>query len=127
VAANLLEGHHTTADYTAIPSVVFTIPPLARVGVDEDAARAAGLRFTTRHEDTSSWYSSRRLGEAVSAFKVLVEEDTGRLLGAHLLGPHADETINLFALAMRSGVTADRFRQILWAYPTQASDTPYMV
>ena len=43
------------------------------------------------------------------------------------LGPHADETINLFALAMRAGVTAERLKQMLWAYPTQASDVAYMV
>ena len=127
VAANLLEGNHERADYTAVPSVVFTIPPLARVGLTEDEAGARGMRFTVRHEETSTWYSSRRVGEEASAFKVLVEEDTGRLLGAHLLGPHADETINLFALAMRAGIPADRFKQMLWSYPTHASDTAYMV
>ena len=127
VAANLLEGNRTTADYTAIPSVVFTTPPLARVGLTEEEARSAGLQFTTRYEDTATWYSSRRVGETASAFKVLAEKGSGRLLGAHLLGPHADETINLFALAMRAGVTADRFKQMLWAYPTHASDTAYML
>lgn len=127
VAANLLEGANTEVDYSAIPSVVFTIPPLARVGLTEAQARAAGLRFTTRHEDTSSWYSSRRVGETASAFKTLIEEGSGRLLGAHILGPQADETISLFGIAMRSGVTADRLKQTIWAYPTHASDLTYMV
>ena len=127
VAANLLDDAHAQVDYTSVPSVVFTIPPLARVGLTEDQARAAGLRFTTHKEDTSSWYSSRRAGETASGFKMLIEAGSGRLLGAHLLGPHADETINLFALAMRSGVTADRLKQMIWAYPTQASDVGYMV
>ena len=127
VAANLIEGAHREIDYSAVPSVVFTIPPLARVGLTEDQARTAGLRFTTRHEDMSTWYSSRRLGETASAFKVLIEQESGRLLGAHLLGPHADETINLFASAMRFGVTADRLKQMIWAYPTQGSDIAYMV
>ena len=48
-----------------------------------------------------------------SAFKVLVEEGTGRIIGAHLLGPGSDETINLFALAMRNGITADRLADAL--------------
>jgi glutathione reductase (NADPH) len=126
VAANLLESIPTAAEYEAIPSVVFTIPPLAAVGLTEAGARARDLEFSARLQDTSSWYSSRRLAEAFSGSKVLVEHGTGRILGAHLLGPHADETINLFALAMRAGVTADRFKQVLWAYPTHASDTPYM-
>jgi glutathione reductase (NADPH) len=127
VAANILEGANTTVDYSAIPSVVFTIPPLARVGLAEDEARRDGLRFTTHSEDTSTWYSSRRVAERASAFKLLIERDSHRVLGAHLLGPHADETINVFALAIRSGVTADRLKQMIWAYPTHASDIAYMV
>jgi glutathione reductase (NADPH) len=127
VAANLLGGPHVTADYAAIPSVVFTVPPLAGVGLTEHQATEHALEFTVNRQDTSTWYSSRRLGEEYSAFKVLVETHSRRILGAHLLGPHADETINLFALAMRAGFTADQLKDVLWAYPTQASDTAYMV
>ena len=127
VAANILDGTNTAVDYSAIPSVVFTIPPLARVGLAEDEARRDGLRFTARYQDTSTWYSSRRVAERASAFKVLVEQGSRRLLGAHLLGPHADETINVFALAIRSGVAADQLKQMIWAYPTHASDITHMV
>lgn len=127
VAANLLEGRLTTADYRVIPSVLFTLPPLARVGLSENDARASHSDCEVKHGDTSGWYSSRRVGEQYSAFKVVIEKRTDRILGAHLLGPSADETINLFALAMRTGVTARQFKQMLWAYPTHASDTAYMV
>jgi glutathione reductase (NADPH) len=56
VASNLLRGNHRTPDYRGIPSVVFTSPPLAGVGLQEAAAREQGLRFRMRHEDTSTWY-----------------------------------------------------------------------
>jgi glutathione reductase (NADPH) len=127
VAANLLEGNHTRTEYVAVPSVVFTIPPLARVGLDEGEARNRQLQFSVRHEDTAGWNSSRRVGERHSAFKVLVERGTDRIVGAHLLGPRADETINLFGLAMRAGIPVGQLRQMLWAYPTQASDIAYML
>jgi glutathione reductase (NADPH) len=127
VATNLLEGNRLTPSYEAIPSVVFTTPPLARVGLGEDEARANGVSFVSHHDDTSAWHSSRRVGETHSAFNVLVEPASGRILGAHLLGPHADEAINLFALVMRAGVTVDRFKEMLWAYPTIGADTAYMV
>lgn len=127
VAANLLNGNHATADYACVPSVVFTIPPLASVGLQEQTARQEGRRFTVKREDTAGWYSSRRIGETCSGYKVLVEDDTGRILGAHLLGPQAEETINLFAVAMRWGKTAADIKDVLFAYPTHASDIAYMV
>ncbi len=127
VARNLLEGNRHTPNYTGIPSVVFTTPPLARVGLLEDAARAQGLRFTTHHEDTSGWYSSRRVALPHTGFKVLVEEGSERILGAHLLGLHTEEVINLFALVMRAGLRATDLKQMVYAYPTSASDISYMV
>lgn len=127
VAANLLKGNHLKPDYRGIPSVVFTTPPLAGVGLDERAAREQGLRFRIKHENTSTWYSSRRVAETCSGFKVLIEESTDRILGAHLLGPDAGETINLFALAIRSGMSASALKEMIFAYPTHASDVTYML
>ncbi len=127
VAANLLEGNHLTASYTAIPTVAFTVPPLASIGLSERAARDKGLRFRIQREITTAWYSSRRVAEESSGFKVLIEEDTDHILGAHLLGPHAEETINLFALAIKSGITASGLRETIFAYPTLASDVRYML
>src|SRR5947208_4816335 len=74
VARNLLEGNRHTPNYAGIPSVVFTTPPLVRVGLLEEAARAQGLRFTTHHEDTASWYSSRRVALPNTGFKTRMEE-----------------------------------------------------
>ena len=127
VASNLLKGNRHKPDYSGIPTVVFTIPPLASVGLSEEAARQQGLRFRTKHETTSNWYSSRRVGETVSAYKVLVEEDTDRILGAHLLGGQAEEVINLFALAIRSGIPAKSLKHTLFAYPSHGSDVAYML
>lgn len=127
VASNLLNGNHCTADYRGIPTVVFTVPPLASVGLSEEAARQEGLRFRIKHESTSNWYSSRRVGETVSGYKVLVEEGTHRIRGAHLLGIHAEEVINLFALAIRAGMAAQDLKHALLAYPSQGSDVAYML
>ncbi len=126
-AANLLEGNHRTADYAGMASVAFTIPPLAAVGLREEAARQQGLRFRVQAENTGGWYSSRRVGEEYSGFKVLIEEGSERILGAHLLGPHAEETINLFALAIRAGLRASDLKDELFSYPTHASDVRYML
>jgi glutathione reductase (NADPH) len=127
VAANLLEGNHRQPNYTGIASVVFTVPALALAGLTEETARARGLQFRVHRADTSQWFSSLRLGETTSGFKVLVEEESQRILGAHLFGPHAEEVINVFAVAVRFGIPAEELKQVLFAYPTSASDVVHML
>jgi glutathione reductase (NADPH) len=127
VAGNLLQGNHDTPDYRGIPSVVFTTPPLSRVGLDEAGARELGLRFRVNRGDTSGWYTSRRMGLEHTGYKVLVEEDTDRVLGAHLLGANSEEVINIFALAIRAGLRATDLAGFVYTYPTASSDTGYMV
>ncbi len=127
VAANLLEGNHRTPNYAGLASVAFTVPALATVGLTETAARAQGLRFQTHYQDTSQWFTSRRVGETASGHKVFVEEESQRILGAHVFGPHAEEVINIFAVAVRFGIRADELKQMLFAYPTSASDVIHML
>ena len=127
VASNLLNGNHRTPDYSGISSVVFTVPPLASVGMQEQGARAKGVRYRVETAETSEWYSSRRIAERWSGYKVLVEEDSEHILGAHLLGAHSEEIVNLFALAIRARIPAKDLKRMIWAYPTRASDISYMV
>jgi glutathione reductase (NADPH) len=75
----------------------------------------------------TDWYTARRIGERVYGYKTLVEDDTGQILGAHLVGPHADEVINIFGLAIRHNLTADNLKSTMFAYPTGASDIGYML
>lgn len=127
VAENLLQGNHQQPNYTGTPSVVFTIPPLAAVGLREEEAIEQGRKFTVHTDEMTAWYSSRRTNEAHTAFKVLVEDETEQILGAHILGAHAEEVINLFGLAMRHGLRASDLKSMIYAYPTKASDISYMV
>lgn len=129
VATNLLNGNHKINNTKgAIPSIVFTIPPLAAVGIREETAKRQGLQFRRNYQqDTSSWYSSRRVGENFSAFKVLIEKGSDRILGAHIIGPNAEEQINIFAFAIQRGITSEELKEIIFAYPTGSSDIEYML
>jgi len=125
---NLLAGKDERAvDYPPIPSVVFTLPQAAMVGLSEAGARDKGLDFETHFEKTDGWYSSMRVGARWSGFKVLVENGSGKILGAHLLGPGAEEQITLFAMAMKAGLTANQIKGLIFAYPSYASDIGSMV
>ncbi len=127
VAENLLHGNRRRPDYHAVPRVVFTLPPLARVGLDEDQARARNLDVRVIKRDASEWFTARAEQEPVYASKVLVEKGTERILGAHVLGPRAEETIGFFALAMRHELTAPMLKDTVFGYPTAASDVPHML
>ena len=126
-AANMLEGNKLKPNYAGVPSVAFSVPPIAAVGLSEAQARKQGLRFRVKSQKASDWYTARRVAETTYGFKVLVEERTDRILGAHLVGPHVDEVINVFALAIRKGLTAEDLKTTMFAYPTGASDIGYMV
>ncbi len=119
-ASNMLKDKHTEPDYTGVPSVVFTIPELARVGLLEEEAREKAdveVSFT----DTSGWFSQKRLGESHAGAKIITAKD-GKILGAHMFGPDYAELINVFSLAIKLGLTAAQVKSMPAAYPTGASD-----
>jgi len=126
-ATNMLSGNHRKPNYLGVPSVAFTIPPIASVGLSEKQAREQGFKFRVQTQRASDWYTARRVAETIYGFKVIVEDGTDHILGAHLVGPHVDEVINVFALAMRKGLTAGDLKTTIFAYPTGASDIGFMV
>lgn len=127
VAANMLEGNHLRPDYRGVPSVAFTLPPIASVGLSEAEARESGIRFRVKSKLVPDWYTARQAAETIYGFKVLVDAETDMVVGAHLVGSHAGETINLFALAIRHRLTAENLKTTMFAYPTGASDIGYMI
>lgn len=127
VASNLLNGNTTCPDFRAVPSVVFTLPSLASVGLTERAARDQGLDVRVESMDTTSWYTNRRVREPVGMFKTIVDAKTDRVLGAHLLGAEAEDVINIFALGIRFGLTTRELKETIYSYPTGASDVQYML
>lgn len=127
VAANILDGNRHRPDYRGVPSVAFTLPPIASVGLSEAAARQQMPNVRVNSAKVAAWYTARRVGESVYGYKTLIDESSGRILGAHLVGPHIDEVINLFALAIRHELTTDALKSTMFAYPTGASDIGYML
>ena len=131
VASNLRaeeEESLRTPNYDGVPTVVFTVPPLASVGLTEAEADEQELDVAVHYEpDVTDWYSYRRVRAKAAGFKVLVERETDRIVGAHVLGDGAEQTINLFGAAVRHGITASKLRHGVYAYPTHDSDIPHML
>lgn len=127
VAANLLKGNHQRPNYNGVPSVAFTLPPIATVGLGEAKAKEKGMKVRIKTERTPTWFTARQQAEPVYGYKVLIDDQTDQIVGAHLVGPHVDEVINLFALAIRHGLTTADLKTTMFAYPTGASDIGSML
>ncbi len=126
-ARNLLDGNRHTIDFAGLASIVYTIPSLGMTGLTRERARELGLRVRIHEGDSTKWYSSRRIQARRSYYQLLVEEGTDKILGAHFLGPHTEELVNIFSLALRAKVPASALEQVLFGYPTASSDIAAML
>jgi glutathione reductase (NADPH) len=121
-ASNMLKGETTAPDYTGVPSAVFTIPELVRVGMLESDARDQDIGVDVTWTDASGWYSQKRIGETHAAAKIIHDSNSGRILGAHMFGSDYAELANMIGLAMRLGLTARDLKRMVSVYPSIGSD-----
>lgn len=126
-ASNMVNGTTKTPDYTGVPTAVFTIPELARVGLLEDEARSKGIEVDVRYSDTSGWYSNYRIGEPTAAAKILIDKSADTIIGAHMLGSGYGELINFAALAIKLGLTTRQLKSMTTTYPSIGSDLGSML
>jgi glutathione reductase (NADPH) len=126
-ACNILQGNIQTIDYSAVPRVLFTIPSIGSVGLTEEQAKKQALEFRVNHGMTTHWPSSKRIGEEYGTYKILIDNETDKILGAHIARHSSSEAINVLALAMKFDIRASELAQFMWAYPTITSDLKYMV
>ncbi|SHI63698.1 glutathione reductase (NADPH) [Mesonia phycicola] len=128
VSGNLLGKYEKTeAIYPPQPSVVFTIPNLASVGMTEKEAKEKNLDIVVKQKSARSWFNSKRIANQYYAFKVIKDKKTEQILGAHLVGPEAGEMINIFSMAMSSNLTCEDLKAMIFAYPTWTSDIKSMI
>lgn len=126
-ASNMLKDTSTTPDYAGVPTAVFTIPELVRVGLSEKDAREAGVDVDVRFEDTSGWYSTYRIGGSTSAVKILIDRSDDTIVGAHMLGHEYAELANFFSLAMKLGLTRRQLKSMTTTYPSVSGDLSSML
>ena len=103
------------------------MPPLAAVGFSEEELKERGRDYERIFQDISRWFSAKSIGLREAWAKVLIDRDSGLILGAHLMANHAEETINIFGLAMRLGLRVGDLKQAIWAYPTSIADIAYLL
>lgn len=127
VASNIIKGNHKKVSYPPIPTVVFTLPTMASVGYNELEAKEKNYNVRINCKEVADWFNAKRLNVEEYAFKTIIDEDTQTILGAHLIGPYTEETINLFAMAIKTKMKVNDIRKMIFSYPTLASDIPHML
>jgi len=118
VAAENTTGGQRRIDYRSVPNVIFTQPEVASVGLTEAQARNDGAEVKVSQFAFSANPKARILGECDGLVRLVCEAGTGRILGAHLMGPHATDLVAEAALAVQTGATADDLAWTTHAHPT---------
>ena len=114
------EGKYNLNERKHIPFNVFVIPSLAKVGMNEMEAKAAGVSYKLAKLPVMAIPKAKILGNQLGLFKVLIDESTGKILGANLFGVEAHEIINLFTLAMNEDISYESLRDQIYTHPTMA-------
>lgn len=118
-AANCL-GKREVMDYSVVPAAIFTSPEIASVGLSEREAVKLGKKVLCAQMNFRELGKAQAMGELAGLFKLVVEEESGKILGAHLAGAHASDLIAEIALGMKLGVTAEDIAKTIHAHPTLA-------
>ncbi len=116
--AEMLAGQHPHVNYGVIPGVIYTHPEVASVGKTEDALKREGTAYRA---GTFQFMGNGRAKANFAAdgfVKIIVDEQTDRILGAHIIGPMAGDLIHEICVAMEFGAAAEDLARICHAHPT---------
>ena len=122
IAETLYNGNPTQLDRALVPTAVFSAPPIGTVGLTEQAARGQGRAvdvYRARFRPMKYTLSGRQERTLV---KLVVDRDSDRVLGAHMLGADAPEIVQGLAIALRCGATKKQFDQTIGIHPTSAEE-----
>ena len=126
-AHNIINGNTKSLDYSLVPNVVFSIPPMGRVGLTEKEAIEKGIDYRSKMADTTKWYNIRRLGFKKAGYKVLIDNKTDQIIGIHILGPGIEEVLDFFMLAMKTGLRTSDIKDLIFSYPSRTYDIKSMI
>jgi pyruvate/2-oxoglutarate dehydrogenase complex dihydrolipoamide dehydrogenase (E3) component len=120
VVRNILFPFERRADsgFRLAPWATFTDPEVAHVGITEEEAKAQGIEYQTYKQPFSENDRALTAGEGVGFVKVLATGRQGKVVGAHIVGPHAGELIQEWITAMTQGLTLRQVADTIHVYPT---------
>ncbi|MFY3740726.1 MAG: dihydrolipoamide dehydrogenase [Candidatus Nitrosomirales archaeon] len=128
VVYNALMGKNLKVDYSAVPHAIFTYPQIAGVGMTEREARAKNMKIKIGRYDYKKVGKAAAIGEEFGFGKSIIDADTNRILGFHMIGRDAAEIVHEAIVAMNSqGANADTLLRSIHIHPTLAEVVPGIV
>ena len=116
--AELISGQSGHVNYDVIPGVIYTSPEVASVGKTEEQLKSLGLKYKIGKFPFMANSRAKAIDESEGFVKILADEKTDKVLGVHLIGPHAGELIAEMALAMEFGASSEDIARTCHAHPT---------
>ncbi|HWL38700.1 MAG TPA: dihydrolipoyl dehydrogenase [Gemmatimonadaceae bacterium] len=118
IAAEVIAGHKVHMDYKSMPSVVYTWPEIATVGLAEHEVKASGRKYKTGKFPFSANGRARTAGESAGFVKFIADAETDELLGAHMIGPNVSELIQEAVLAFEYRGSSEDIGITVHSHPT---------
>ena len=120
VAAENAMDRHRTMDYNVVPSAIFTMPEVACVGLTEAQAKAQGCQARADSVLFRTLGKAQVIGDIAGQAKIVSEIGSGKILGIHIIGPHATDLIAEGTLALKTGGKIQDLADTIHAHPTLA-------
>jgi dihydrolipoamide dehydrogenase len=120
IAAENAVGRNRTMDYNIVPGAIFTMPEVANVGLTEAQAKKQGHNVRADTVLFRNVAKAQVIGEIAGEVKIVSDTETGRILGVHMIGPHATDLIGEGTLAIQKGCTVKELAETIHAHPTLA-------
>ena len=117
-AAEIIAGKTAEVNYDAIPSIVYTAPEVAGVGLTEEQVKARGIPYATGAYPFAGAGRARCLGETEGFVKLIAHKTTDRILGVHIIGARAAEMIAEAVVALEFGASAEDIDRTVHGHPT---------
>ena len=116
--AEKIAGQSGHVNYNTIPGVIYTTPEVASIGQTEEQLKEKKVRYRIGKFSFMANSRAKAIDEAEGFVKILADEKTDKVLGAHLIGPHAGELIAEIGVAMEFGASSEDIARTCHAHPT---------
>jgi dihydrolipoamide dehydrogenase len=116
--AEILAGHHGHVNYETVPSVIYTHPEVASVGLTEEQCQAQGLEYSVGKFPFSANGRARAINQTAGFVKIIADKKTDRILGGHIVGPKASELLGEIVVAMEFKASSEDLGRSFHSHPT---------